>query len=110
MTGVDPSTKYEKPRQDVGVFYFKFQYFEEIMDSLERNCNIISWILTFIFFEIILVSIFDKTIELAGISTYVPSFTLALFASTILWERFREKFSKAVEISYLFYMFSRICR
>jgi hypothetical protein len=21
MTGVDPSTKYEKPRQDVGVFY-----------------------------------------------------------------------------------------
>ncbi len=25
MTGVDPSTKYEKPRQDVGVFLLSFE-------------------------------------------------------------------------------------
>jgi hypothetical protein len=27
MTGVDPSTKYEKPRQDVGVFSFLIRDF-----------------------------------------------------------------------------------
>lgn len=80
------------------------------MDNLERHCKIITWLLTFIFFEIILVSIFDRTIILIGISTYVPSFTLALVASTILFEKFKEKFTHAIRISYLFYIFGRICR
>ncbi|MDQ9038764.1 hypothetical protein RFH07_19625 [Acinetobacter seifertii] len=80
------------------------------MDNLERNCKIITWLLTFIFFEIILVSIFDRTIILIGISTYVPSFTLALVASTIFFEKFKEKFTHAIRISYLFYVFGRICR
>lgn len=80
------------------------------MDNLERNCKIITWLLAFIFFEIILVSIFDRTIILIGISMYVPSFTLALVASTILFEKFKEKFTHAIRISYLFYVFGRICR
>ncbi|RSF89848.1 hypothetical protein EGU14_17920 [Acinetobacter baumannii] len=104
------TTKYEKPRQDVGVFHFRVQNVEKRMDNLERNCKIVSWILTFIFFEIILVNIFDRTIILIGISTYIPSFTLALMASTILFERFKEKFTHAIRISYLFYMLGRICR
>lgn len=80
------------------------------MDNLERNCKIVSWILTFIFFEIILVSIFDRTINLIGISKYVPGFILALIASTVLFEKFKEKFANAIKISYLFYMLGCICR
>jgi hypothetical protein len=80
------------------------------MNNLERNCKIITWLLTFIFFEIILVSIFDKTIELAGISTYVPSFTLAFLVSTALFGECKDKFTDAVKISYVFYMLGRICR
>lgn len=80
------------------------------MNYLERNSRIISFILTFILFEIILAGIFDKTLELAGISTYVPSFTLALLASTALFVKFKYKFTEAVKLSYLFYELGRICR
>lgn len=80
------------------------------MDKLERNCKAISVILTFIVFEVILASIFDRAIDLAGINTYVPSFTLALFASTAIFIRFKDKFTQAVKVSYLFYALDRICR
>jgi len=80
------------------------------LDNLERNCKIISWVLTFAVFEVILPNIFDRTIELAGISTHIPSFTLALLASVVFWERFRAKFTRAVKISYLFHVFGRLCR
>lgn len=80
------------------------------MNDLERNSKVISFFLTFILFEIILVNIFDRTLELAEINTYVPSFTLALFASTALFVKLKDKFKEAVKISYLFYELGRLCR
>ncbi|MCY1166275.1 hypothetical protein D9M71_35670 [compost metagenome] len=93
-----------------GFFISELQSKGKIMDNLERNCKIITWLLTFIFFEIILVNIFDKTIELVGISTYVPSFTLALFTSTVLFGQFKDKFTSAIRISYLFHILGHISR
>ena len=80
------------------------------MENLERNSKIISSVLTFIVFEIMLVSIFDRTIELAGMSKYVPDFTLALFASNVLFVQFKDKFMNASKISYVFYVLGRVYR
>ena len=41
--------------------------------------------LSFIVFEIMLTSIFDRIIELDGMSKYVANFILALFVSNVLF-------------------------
>lgn len=76
------------------------------MNNLERNCKIISYILTFIVFDII----FDRSMDLAGVSKYMPSFALAFLASTLFFQKFRALFAQAVKISYLFYALDRHIR
>lgn len=80
------------------------------MNNLERNCKIISYILTFIVFDIVFISIFDRSMDLAGVSKYVPSFALAFLASTLFFQKFRALFAQAVKISYLFYALDRHIR
>ncbi len=80
------------------------------MNNLERNCKIVSYILTFIVFDIIFVSIFDRSMDLAGISQYVPNFTLALFTSIVFFQKLRTLFTQAVKISFLLYAFDRHIR
>lgn len=80
------------------------------MIYLERNSKIISWIIAFIFFEVLLAGIFDKVIELAGINQNLISILLALLASTAIYKIFEEKFIQAVKISYLFYALDRHIR
>ncbi|EXS22872.1 MULTISPECIES: hypothetical protein [Acinetobacter] len=77
------------------------------MKNLERNCKIISEILTFIMFEIVWVSIFERAIDLAGFSKYVPDFIPALLASFIFFKKIRALFAQAVKISYLYYALDR---
>lgn len=77
------------------------------MNNLERNCKIISGILTFIMFEIVWICIFERTIDLAGFSKYVPDFIPALLASFIFFKKIRALFAQAVKISYLYYALDR---
>ncbi|OTT90175.1 hypothetical protein CAT69_19195 [Acinetobacter nosocomialis] len=74
---------------------------------MERNCKIISGILTFIMFEIIWVNIFERIIDLIGISKFVPDFALALLASFIFFKKMRALFTHTVKISYLYYTLDR---
>ena len=75
------------------------------MNNLERNCKIISYILTFIVFDIIFISIFDRSMDLAGVSKYVPSFALAFLASTLFFQKFRALFK---QLKFLIYFMHSI--
>lgn len=76
------------------------------MNNLERNCKIVSYILTFIVFDIIFVSIFDRSMDLAGISQYVPNFTLALFTSIVFFKSLEPYSLK--QLKFLFYFMHSI--
>lgn len=77
------------------------------MIHLELNSKIISWIIAFIFFEVLLTGIFDKAIELAGIKQNLTSVFLSLLTSTAIYKSCEKKFIQAVKISYLFYALDR---